>query len=186
VCWSASEDFVLASGASDGAVLLWDLRRARTRLASLIASDAAPAGGGGTGRAHAGRIRGLLFADGGRRLLSYGGDGRVRVWDAARRAAVDVNLGPFPGSARGEYAPVHMAARPGGDAVCIPRGREVRRGLKEAARVFNPTEGAPSSLRELQRGTPRPPGERSEAREVRQASLPDSEALNEASQKRSP
>jgi WD40 repeat protein len=62
----------MASGASDGAVQLWE------------AAGGAPLA---TLRGHEGSVEALTFAPDGRRLASGSSDGTVRVWDLGRRAA---------------------------------------------------------------------------------------------------
>ena len=86
---------------------------------------------GGPERVGAGQVRGLLYAAGGRRLLSYGGDGRLRLWDPARAVAaggggaVGVNYGHLARDRGRGWCGVQMAERGGGRIVCVPRGRDV-------------------------------------------------------------
>ena len=97
------------------------------------ADDAAGSAGGARGGGecgHGGAVRGLLYVAGGRRLMSYGAEGRVRLWDPERAArgaggAVKVNYGHVPRESGRACGAVHMAERPGGRVVCLPRGRDV-------------------------------------------------------------
>jgi len=95
VCWSTCEEYVLATGGSDGTVRVWDIRRTHTCRA-ILNQDGPPhllcgsgaqrkrqreeAGSGGVPYAHAGGVSGLLFSPHGRHLLSSGADGRLRSW----------------------------------------------------------------------------------------------------------
>jgi DNA excision repair protein ERCC-8 len=116
VAWSPRHEHVLASGSTDGAVRLWDVRRASGLVGLLDQEDslgidvrAAQTGGrtATTGfaelqqrrirmsaRAHTGAVNGLTWSDDGAFIVSAGHDQRIRVWDAATGANTLASFGP--------------------------------------------------------------------------------------------
>lgn len=120
VAWSPRHAHVLASGTTDGAVRIWDVRRA-SGLVGLLdqedslgisvrsrarATDAAAAtattgfaelqqrGIRMSARAHTGAVNGLAWTDDGAFIVSAGHDQRIRVWDAATGANTLASFGP--------------------------------------------------------------------------------------------
>lgn len=89
LAWLPGAEHVLASGAGDGGLRLWDVRRAGC-LAEL--DRHAGEGEGGAPQAHAGPVTCLAAAADGRRLYSHGGDGRVRAWDALSGAHLQLHF----------------------------------------------------------------------------------------------
>jgi len=117
VAWSPRHEHVLASGTTDGAVRIWDVRRASGLVGLLDQEDTigitarAPHTGvpaaSSTGfaelqqrgirmsaRAHAGAVNGLTWTDDGAFIVSAGHDRRIRVWDAATGANTLASFGP--------------------------------------------------------------------------------------------
>ncbi|CAK7231981.1 hypothetical protein SCUCBS95973_008107 [Sporothrix curviconia] len=109
VAWSPRHEHILASGAVDGTVRIWDVRRASGMLALLDQEDSLGLGGavgaahtanGGrpsyraSAKAHAGPVNGLTWTDDGAFLVSAGHDRRIRVWDMATGANTLVSFGP--------------------------------------------------------------------------------------------
>ncbi|KAL8392512.1 hypothetical protein RB595_002631 [Gaeumannomyces hyphopodioides] len=119
--WSPTREHVLASGAVDGTVRVWDVRRANALVALLDQEDSLGilrrAGGGvasasvpgragapdatlssrgirASAKAHTGPVNGLAWTDNGDFIVSAGHDRRVRVWDAVTGANTLVNYGP--------------------------------------------------------------------------------------------
>ncbi|ERS95932.1 hypothetical protein HMPREF1624_07466 [Sporothrix schenckii ATCC 58251] len=111
VAWSPRHEHVLASGAVDGTVRIWDVRRASGLLALLDQEDSLGPAGSSSGssgstsaaaarpprasaKAHAGPVNGLAWTDDGAFLVSAGHDRRIRVWDMATGANTLVSFGP--------------------------------------------------------------------------------------------
>jgi DNA excision repair protein ERCC-8 len=135
--WLPGAEHLLVTGGADGAVRIWDIRTAGTLLLldqhrTAGAGDGAGAGAGagwgaaGAATAHTGAVTAVAPTPDGRFLLTHGGDGRLRLWCAARAlhllvhypAAATVNaarLGTRLGvCADGEvvYAPCRATAQP--------------------------------------------------------------------------
>lgn len=109
VAWSPVHEHVLATGSVDGAVRIWDVRRASGLVALLdhedttgLADSVGSAGYRAPGRqeprlsakAHAGPVNGLTWTDDGDYIISAGHDRRIRVWDAATGANTLASFGP--------------------------------------------------------------------------------------------
>lgn len=107
IAWSPRHDFLLASGASDGRVLFFDIRRANAAFGSLDLDD--PIGVVGdnpnTGddardplawnaRAHAGAVTGVQWTANGDKVITAGHDNRIRVFDASTGKNDLVHFGP--------------------------------------------------------------------------------------------
>ena len=109
VAWSPRHEHVLASGAVDGAVRIWDVRRASGLLGLLDQEDSlgiihrggdAQSGAlrergiRASAKAHSGPVNGLTWTDDGAYIISAGHDRRIRVWDAATGANTLASFGP--------------------------------------------------------------------------------------------
>lgn len=111
LAWSPRHEHVLASGHLDGAVRLWDIRRASALLGQLDQEDSlgtsAHGLGNGSGsgsawargsrltaKAHSGPANGLAWTDDGAHVVSAGHDRRIRVWDAVTGANTLASFGP--------------------------------------------------------------------------------------------
>ena len=105
VAWSPSDEYVLASGGSEGKVRLWDVRRSAGSLGVLDMDDSVGIGGEdgrgknarsrNHGRAHIGACNGVVWTDDGRHLVTAGHDERVRVWDVGVGANALSHFGPI-------------------------------------------------------------------------------------------
>lgn len=102
--WSPVTDHLLASGATDGTVRFWDIRRSVGSLGSLNLEDSAGSVGArthsylhssGQGQAHRGAVNGLVWTEDGQHLVSTGHDQRVRVWNTTSYANTLANFGPM-------------------------------------------------------------------------------------------
>ena len=139
VAWSPSHEHILASGASDGSLHIWDVRRSFTSLGVLDLEDSTGIlGTNGTGRgarkqqqgnAHVGPVNGLTWTADGRHLVSVGHDEKVRVWDMDVGANTLASFGPIVRNA--ELATLSLVLAPqtltrlGEDILLFPNGREI-------------------------------------------------------------
>ncbi|RKP35454.1 WD40-repeat-containing domain protein, partial [Dimargaris cristalligena] len=78
--WSPRHAHLLATGGTDGAVRLWDIRRASSCLMELNCRQSQSEY---QGRAHQGMVNGLNFTEDGFYLVTVGSDQCIRLWDAA-------------------------------------------------------------------------------------------------------
>jgi len=105
VAWSPKDEYILASGDSDGTVRLWDVRRSSGSLGLLDLEDSVGIGGEDglgkearsrdRGKAHIGACNGLVWKDDGRFLVTAGHDERVRVWNIGIGANALSHFGPI-------------------------------------------------------------------------------------------
>ncbi|KAL2040200.1 hypothetical protein N7G274_007103 [Stereocaulon virgatum] len=105
VAWSAVDEYILASGGSDGTVRLWDIRQSAGSLGVLDLEDSVGIGGEdglgknararNQGKAHVGACNGVVWTDSGRFLVTAGHDERVRVWNVGVGANALAHFGPI-------------------------------------------------------------------------------------------
>ncbi|EME39422.1 hypothetical protein DOTSEDRAFT_159722 [Dothistroma septosporum NZE10] len=104
VAWHPKNENILASGATDGVVRFWDVRRSASSLGVLDLDDSIGItgyDGKGTGarrrergKSHTGAVNGVVWTEDGSHLLSNGHDERMRVWDMTSGANTLTNFGP--------------------------------------------------------------------------------------------
>ncbi|KAJ4312702.1 hypothetical protein N0V94_007303 [Neodidymelliopsis sp. IMI 364377] len=101
--WSPVREHLLASGATDGTIRFWDIRRSVGSLGSLNLEDSvgrigAPASSfshaPSHGQAHRGAVNGIVWTEDGQHLVSTGHDQRIRVWSTQTYANTLANFGP--------------------------------------------------------------------------------------------
>ncbi len=105
VAWSPRDEYILASGGSEGRVRLWDIRRSAGSLGVLDMDDSVGIGGEdgrgknararNHGKAHIGACNGVVWTEDGRHLVTAGHDERVRVWDVGVGANALSHFGPI-------------------------------------------------------------------------------------------
>lgn len=101
--WSPTREHVLASGATDGTVRFWDVRRSVSELGTLDMEDSIGVLGRPTsstrnsvqGKAHRGPVNGIVWTEDGHHLVTCGHDQRIRVWDTDTGANTLANFGPM-------------------------------------------------------------------------------------------
>ena len=139
VSWHPKDENILVSGATDGGLRVWDIRRSASSLGVLDLEDSigivgydgkgTGARGRQRGKAHNGAVNGTTWTDDGRYLISVGHDERMRVWDMVTGANTLANFGPslknthatpfFPLLAPSHISPV------GRDVVYYPNPRDI-------------------------------------------------------------
>ncbi|KAK5173694.1 uncharacterized protein LTR77_002375 [Saxophila tyrrhenica] len=139
VAWHPSEENILVSGATDGCIRTWDVRRSASSLGVLDMDDSigvAGYDGKGTGarqrergRAHNGVVNGIVWSEDGRYLVSTGHDERMRVWDMVAGANTLANFGPALKNAQMTglvplLTPKHLTAA-GKEMVFYPNPKEI-------------------------------------------------------------
>lgn len=139
VAWHPKDENVLASGATDGSLRLWDVRKSASSLGVLDMDDSigiAGYDGKGSGarrrergRAHNGVVNGIVWSSDGENLVSVGHDERMRVWDMLTGANTLANFGPGLKNATTTalfpvLAPSHLSPT-GKEVVYYPNPREV-------------------------------------------------------------
>jgi DNA excision repair protein ERCC-8 len=120
VAWSPRQEHILASGATDGRVLFFDIRRSQSAFASLDLDDAigvlspdhTPGYSGRQAmdwnvRAHGGPVTALRWTSTGDKLVTAGHDQRIRIWDATTGRNDLVHFGPrIKNERNSEFAPL--------------------------------------------------------------------------------
>lgn len=133
--WSPVREHILASGATDGSVRFWDIRRSVGELGFLDLEDSVGVLGKPTssfsrnssqGKAHRGPVNGVVWTEDGRHLVTCGHDQRIRVWSTETGANTLANFGPM--------------VRNSGLAPCIPLLPPVRDLQPEQDILFYPNE----------------------------------------------
>ncbi|KAL8997638.1 MAG: hypothetical protein Q9169_003117 [Polycauliona sp. 2 TL-2023] len=105
VAWSPHNEYILASGGSDGTVRLWDIRRSSNSLGVLDHEDSLGIIGEdglgknardrNHGKAHTDAVNGVVWTDDGEHLVTAGHDERVRVWSMSTGANALSHFGPI-------------------------------------------------------------------------------------------
>jgi DNA excision repair protein ERCC-8 len=107
--WSPTREYILASGATDGSVRFWDIRRSVAELGVLDLEDSIgvapssrsasrPVFSGSANlqkKAHRGPVNGIVWTEDGRHVITCGHDERIRVWDTESGANTLANFGPM-------------------------------------------------------------------------------------------
>jgi DNA excision repair protein ERCC-8 len=101
--WSPVREHILASGATDGSVRFWDIRRSVGELGVLDLEDAigmqvtssSSFTRNSRGQAHRGPVNGIVWTEDGQHLVTCGHDQRIRVWNTSTGANTLANFGPM-------------------------------------------------------------------------------------------
>lgn len=136
VAWSPVREHVLASGATDGSVRFWDVRRGSAELGVLdlerslgIMPEFSGAREPSLRKAHRGPVNGIAWTDDGRHVVTTGHDERIRVWETETGSNTLANFGPFVRNSR--LAPLVPLVLPPDlvssekDVLFYPNGREI-------------------------------------------------------------
>ncbi len=136
--WSPVREHILASGATDGSVRFWDVRRSVGELGMLDLED--PFGvlnkpsstfsrNSKRGQAHRGPVNGIVWTEDGRHLVTCGHDQRIRVWDTDTGANTLTNFGPMVRNSglapRLPILPPMQNFQPVADMLFYPNGQEI-------------------------------------------------------------
>jgi DNA excision repair protein ERCC-8 len=133
--WSPVREHILATGATDGSVRFWDVRRSVGELGVLdlensvgVSSGLASSASHRTthGQAHRGPINGITWTEDGQFLVTCGHDQRIRVWDTYTGANTLANFGPM--------------VKNSGLAPCLPLLAPVQNTQPNADVMFYPSE----------------------------------------------
>lgn len=139
VAWSPHEEYILASGSSDGTARLWDIRRSANSLGVLDLEDSVGIVGEDGfgkkarhrehGRTHTDAVNGVVWTDDGRHLVTAGHDERVRVWDVSTGANALSHFGPIIKNAHLStllplLVPSHVVG-PGKQVMFYPNQKEI-------------------------------------------------------------
>jgi DNA excision repair protein ERCC-8 len=136
--WSPVREHILASGATDGSVRFWDIRRSVGELGVLDLEDSIGIHGktmssfsrnSSRGQTHRGPVNGIVWTEDGHHLVTCGHDQRIRVWDTDTAANTLANFGPMvKNNGLAPCIPVLPPAhnfQPGADVMFYPNGHEV-------------------------------------------------------------
>lgn len=135
--WSPVREHILVSGATDGSIRFWDVRRSVGELGVLDLEDSVGVLGKSTSftrnstnaQAHRDAVNGLVWTEDGKHLVSCGHDARVRVWDTDTGANTLANFGPMvKNSGLAPRIPVLAPLQnlqPGADLMFYPNEHEI-------------------------------------------------------------
>lgn len=136
--WSPTREHILASGATDGSVRFWDIRRSKSELGVLDLEDSIGVLGkpsssftrnSSQGKAHRGPVNGIVWTEDGHYLVTCGHDQRIRVWDTDTAANTLANFGPMvKNSGLAPCIPVLAPVdylHPGQDVLFYPNEHEI-------------------------------------------------------------
>lgn len=136
--WSPIHEHILVSGAVDGSVRFWDIRRSVGELGHLDLEDS-------IGRftepstcfihhtpgsvAHKGPVNSIVWTEDGRHLVTCGHDDKIRVWNTENKANTLADFGPivkkFGLAPRCAILPPVHYLQPGADMILWPNQHEI-------------------------------------------------------------
>jgi DNA excision repair protein ERCC-8 len=137
--WSPVDDNILASGATDGTVRFWDVRRSTGTLGVLDMEDSVGISGYDgfgrgsrgrlKGRAHDGVVNGVMWTKNGKHVVTAGHDDQIRVWDTSKGSNTLSNFGHYVKNSHlstltPQLAPKELL-RAGRDILFYPSDREI-------------------------------------------------------------
>jgi DNA excision repair protein ERCC-8 len=136
--WSPVREHILVSGATDGTVRFWDVRRSVGELGVLDLEDSVGiveksrstfSRNTMNAQAHRGPVNGLVWTEDGHHLVTCGHDARIRVWDTDTGANTLANFGPMVKNTglapRIPVFPPVQYLQPGADLMFYPNESEM-------------------------------------------------------------
>ena len=126
VHFSPANPNMLVSGAKDGRVIVWDVRKSQPLLMSLDQLNATPAArASGSHMAHTSGVCGVRFTPDGMNILSLGCDNRLVLWDAATGRNQLVNYPNIRQLTCNTVKFTVSTTAPRAPQVMVPRGRDI-------------------------------------------------------------
>ncbi|CBX90270.1 hypothetical protein IAQ61_001760 [Plenodomus lingam] len=136
--WNPVREHILVSGATDGSVRFWDIRRSIGELGTLDLEDSVGSLAKSSTisvshmrrpQAHRGPVNGIVWTEDGRHLITCGHDARIRVWNTETGGNTLANFGPMVKNSglapRIPVLPSTQNLQPNADVMFYPNESEI-------------------------------------------------------------